>query len=117
MAEFGIKPGIPPQARDPRMITLHVGAITVAFISGVLALVALAVGSPLQFGVAMASCGAGWIAADFIRWTVLHERGARRCAVPVTRLNPGYRSGHVVYIGGVECSSRAARRSESALAA
>ena len=102
---------------DPRMTTLRLGATTVAFLSGVLALVALAVGSPLQFGVALASCGAGWIAADFIRWTVEYERAARRCAVPVARLSPGYPSSHVVYIGGGACSSHATHRSESALAA
>jgi hypothetical protein len=99
MAELGIKPGIPPQFRDPRRIALHLGAITVTFLSGACALVALAVGSPLQFGAALALCGAGWIAADFIESTVEHQPAAHRCAVVATTPNCGYGSGRVVHIG------------------
>jgi len=117
MAELGIKPGIPPQARDPRMTTLHAGAVAIAFLSGTLALVALAVGSPLQFGVALASCAAGWIAADFVESTAERQRAARRCAVPATRLNPGYESGRVVYVGRPEHFSRPSPRAETVLAA
>ncbi len=101
-------PGIPPQARDPRMTILQTGAIAIAILSGLCALVALAAGSPLQFGVALALCGAGWIGADFIEWTVERECAARRCAVPVARLNPGSGSGHVVFIVGAS-TSRARR--------
>ena len=110
-------PGIPPQARDPRMTTLHIGAITIAVLSGAYALVALVAGSPLEFGVALALCGAGWIAADFIEWTVEVERAARRCAVPVARLNPGYGPCHVVFVGAREHSSRPAPRAGTRSAA
>ncbi len=101
-------PGIPPQARDPRMTTLHTGAIASANLSGTYALVALVVGSPLEFGVALALCGAWWIAADFIEWTVGGERAhaARRRAVPAVRLNPGYGSCHAVFVGAGESSWR-----------
>jgi hypothetical protein len=110
-------PGIPPQARDPRMTTLRTGAITVAVLSGTCALVALIAGSPLEFGVALALCGAGWTAADFIEWTVERERAARRCAVPAARLNPGYGSCHVVSVGGGEYFSRPAPRAGTRSAA
>ena len=112
-------PGIPPQARDPRMTTLHTGAITSAILSGACALVALVVGSPLEFGVALALCGAAWIAADFIERTVERERerAARRRAVPAARLNPGYGSCHAVFVGAGEYSSRPALRAGTRSAA
>jgi hypothetical protein len=78
------------------MTTLHTGAITSAILSGACALVALVVGSPLEFGVALAFCGAAWVAADFIERTVERERAARQRAVfapsaprwdPISRLN------------------------------
>ena len=110
-------PGIPSQARDPRMTTLHTGAITIAVMSGICALVALVAGSPLEFGVALALCGAGWIAADFIEWTVERERAACRCAVPAARLKPGYGSCHVVFVGGDEYFSHPASRAGTRSAA
>jgi hypothetical protein len=111
-------PGIPAQARDPRMTTLHTGAITIAVLSGTCALMALVAGSPLEFGVALALCGVGWIAADFIDWTVERERAARRCAVPAARLNPGYGSCQVVYVGGAgEYFSRPTPRAQTGSAA
>lgn len=83
------------------MTALRAGAITIAFVSGTLALVALAVGSPLQFGTALALCGAGWIATDFIEHTAIPAR--RRCAVPAERLNAGFETCRVVHIGAREC--------------
>ena len=53
-------------ARRPRYSVMHASAIAVAFTSGTFALVALLVGSPLQFGVALALCGAGWIVTHFV---------------------------------------------------
>ncbi len=55
----------PRQARRPRIGIVHAGAIAGVVLTGALALVAFVVGSPLQFGVALALCGVGWIAADF----------------------------------------------------
>ena len=110
-------PGIPPQARGPRMTTLHTGAITIAILSGTYALVALVAGSPLEFGVALALCGAGWIAADFSECTVERERAARRCAAPAARLNPGYGSCHVVFVGAGDYSSRPVLRAGTRSAA
>lgn len=101
-------PGIPPQARDPRMTILHIGAIASAIVSGSYALVALVAGPPVEFGVALALCGAWWIAADFIEWTVEGERAARRRAVSAVRLNPGYGSCRVVFVGAGESSWRPA---------
>jgi hypothetical protein len=74
-------PGIARQARDPRMTALHASAFTIAVLSGTCAVVALVAGSPLEFGVALALCGAGWIAADFIEWTVEGERADRRSRI------------------------------------
>ncbi len=82
------------------MTALRAGAIAIAVLSGARALIALAVGSPLQFGVSLALCGAGWITADFIEWTNAHA--PRVCAIPVTRRNRGYRPSHVVFVGGSE---------------
>lgn len=95
-------PGIPPQGRDRHTTTLYTAAVTVTVVSGICALVALAAGSPLQFGIALALFGAGWIATDFIQTTVerQRERAAIRCAVPVARPNPGYGSCRVLYVGG-----------------
>lgn len=111
-------PSIPPQARDPRLTALHLGAVTFAAVSGICALVALAVGSPLQFGIALASSGAGWIATDLIERTVErgHERFARRC-VAVARPVPAYRPSRVVYAGRCQHFSRPAPRVVSKLAA
>lgn len=99
------------------MAELRGGAIAIAVMCGVCALVALAVGSPLQFGVALASCAAGWIAADFFDRTAEHEPAVQRCAVPAARLNPGCGSGRVVYVGGHEYFSRPSPRIETGLAA
>lgn len=112
-------PGVPPQARDPRVTTLHAGALIIAVVSGICALVALAAGSPLQFGVALALFGAGWIAADFIERAVERERerADRRYAVAVPRPIPGHRSCRVVYVGRGEHFSRAVPRAGARLAA
>ncbi len=112
-------PGIPPQVRYPHVTTLHAGVVIIAIVSGICALVALAAGSPLQFGVALALFGAAWIAADFIESTVERERerGAQRYAVPAARLHPGYGSRRVVYVGGGERFSRPAPHTGNGLAA
>ncbi len=99
-------PGIAQQARDPRMNALHASAFTIAVLSGACALVALVAGSPFEFGVTLALCGAGWVATDFIEWTVEGERADRRCAIPAAGIGPGYGSRRVVLIGGGGCSSR-----------
>jgi uncharacterized membrane protein len=54
------------RTRHPRLTTLHICAITLSVVSGTCALVALAAGSPLEFGVALALSAAWLIAADFI---------------------------------------------------
>ena len=48
------------------LMAFRTGAIVVAVVTGFYALVALLVGSPLEFGVALALCGGCWVAADFI---------------------------------------------------
>lgn len=111
------KRGVPPRLRDPRVAALHTGAVVVAVVSGISALVALAAGSPLQFGIALALFGAGWIAADFLQSTELCERGVQRCAVAAARPNRGYGSGHVVYLGGGQQFSCPAPQTEHELAA
>jgi hypothetical protein len=69
------------------LMAFRTGAIVVAIVSGFYALAALVVGSPLEFGVALASCGGCWVAADFIEWTVERERAAGRRPVPAVLLN------------------------------
>ncbi len=108
--------GMPPQAHAT---TLQTAAVAIAVVSGICALVALAAGSPLQFGVALAVFGSGWIAADFIGSTVARERerAAQRCAFPAARLNAGYGSSRIVCSGGGDHFPRTAPRTQSRLAA
>ena len=80
------------------MTALRAGSIAVAMLSGMCAFIALAVGSPLQFGVSLALCAAGWIAVDFIER--VHAHAPRVSAVALTPLNRGYRPDHVVFAGG-----------------
>jgi hypothetical protein len=70
-------PGIPAAPRR-RISNLHTGAIIIAILSGSYALVALLEGEAPEFGAALALCGACWITAHFIEWTVEAERGRRR---------------------------------------
>ena len=51
--------------RSQHIASVHAAAISVAFVSGTLALVALLLGSPLEFGSALAVCGTAWIVANF----------------------------------------------------
>ena len=53
-------------ARRHRYTAMHACAVTAAFVSGTFALMAMLVGSSLQFGVALALCGVGWIATHFV---------------------------------------------------
>ena len=99
------KSAIPPQSHDPRVTALHAGAVVVTAVSGICALVALAAGSPLQFGSALAAFAAGWIAADFFQSAVGREPAVQRCAVPAERPRSRHESCRVVYAGGDErCS-------------
>lgn len=106
MTKPDFRPAIPVPARDPRLAALHAVVLVVAVVSGICALVALAAGSPLQFGVAAALFGAGWIASDVIERTVAcgQERPARQRAVAV----PAYRPTRVVYAGRHEDFTRPA---------
>jgi hypothetical protein len=81
------------------LMAFRTGAIVVAIGSGFYALAALLVGSPLEFGVALASCGGCWVAADFIEWTVERERAAGRRPVPAVLLNSAYGSSYPVRVG------------------
>lgn len=101
------------------MTVLHAGAVMIALLSGSCSLAALVAGSPHQFGAALASCGAGWIVADFIEWTdeCKRERAVRRYAIRAAQPSPDYRSCYVVYVGGGEYFSRPARGFETGLAA
>lgn len=105
-----VDPGIARQARDARVTALHASALTIAVVSGTCALVALVAGSPLEFGVALALCAAGWVAADFIDWAVEDAHADRRCAIPAAGIGPGYGSPRLAFIGSGECSSRPMRR-------
>ncbi|KKC02569.1 hypothetical protein AWC17_04550 [Mycobacterium nebraskense] len=110
--------GIAPQTREPRVTLLYAGTLVLAVVSGICALVALAAGSPLQFGVALALFGAGWIVTDFIeRSERRQERFPRPCVDTVARTVPAYRPSRVVHAGRCEHFSRPAPRVVSKLAA
>lgn len=97
------------------MTALRAGAIAVAALSGACALIALTVGSPLQFGVSLALSAAGWIGADFFE----RMRAPRPHAIPVAPINRVYRPGHVVFPSRREsvCFSPSTSRPEARLAA
>ncbi len=97
------------------MTALRAGAIVVAMLSGTCAFIALAVGSPLQFGVSLALSAAGWIGADFFE----RVHAPRPHAIPVAPINRVYHPGHVVFVskGESACLSPSASRPEARLAA
>lgn len=78
------------EARRHRYSVIHGSAIAVAFTSGTLALMALLVGSPLQFGVALALCGAGWIVTHFVEQLAEQELAQPKQAVCAADLVHGY---------------------------
>ena len=88
------------------LMAFHTGAIVVASVSGLYALVALFLGSPLEFGAALALCGACWVAADFIGWTGKREVAAGRRPAPAALLSTGCGSSYPVRVGGDEYVSR-----------
>jgi len=84
------------------LMAFRTGAIVVAIVSGFYALAALFMGSPLEFGVALATCGACWVAADFIEWMVEREGAAGRRPP----LLSGYESAYPACAGAGERVSR-----------
>jgi hypothetical protein len=77
------------EVRCRPLMALRIGAIVVTIASASYALAALLVGSPLEFGAGLASCGACWIAADFIQWTDERERGVGRRPVAAALFDSG----------------------------
>jgi hypothetical protein len=71
--------------RSRRIAFVYAGAISVAFVAGTFALVALLLGSPLEFGSALAICGTGWIVAHIAEQFAEQERTRRRLALESTR--------------------------------
>ena len=61
-----------------RYTVIHSVAIIVSVASGTFALVAMLVGSPLSFGLALALCGAGWIVSHFVERVVEQDAGVPR---------------------------------------
>ena len=80
----------PRNARRHRYALIYAGATAVAFVSGTLALVAMLVGSPLQFGLPLAVCGAGWIVTHFVEGLAEQDRAHRRRPAPAPRPVRGY---------------------------
>jgi hypothetical protein len=82
--------------RSRRIAFIHAGAISVAFVSGTVALVALLLGSPFEFGSALALCGAAWIVAHIAERFAEQELARRNQALlPARRTSsahfaPGY---------------------------
>jgi hypothetical protein len=95
--------------RGRTLMAFRTGAIVVAVLVGVYALAALLVGSPLEFGVALASCGGCWVAADFIEWAAERERSAGKWPVPAALLNSGYGSSYPLRVSADEYFSRPTR--------
>jgi hypothetical protein len=91
------------------LMAFRTAAIVVAVVAGFYALAALLVGSPLEFGVALASCGGCWVAADFIGWAAERERSAGEWPVTAALLNSGYGSWYPLHVGADEYFSRPPR--------
>lgn len=64
--------------RRRRYAVIHSAAIVVSVVSGTFALVAMLVGSPLSFGLALALCGTGWIVTHFVERMAEQDRRATR---------------------------------------
>jgi len=98
------------ELRGRPLMALRTAAIVLTIASGSYALAALLVGSPLEFGAGLASCGACWIAADFIEWTEERERGAGRRPVAAVRCDSGSGSSYPVRpVGAGQYFSRSLR--------
>jgi hypothetical protein len=97
------------ELRGRPLMALRTGAIVVAVASGFYALAALLVGSPLEFGAGLASCGACWIIADFIKWTDEREHDSGRRPVAAALLYSGSGSSYPVRVGAGEYLSRCGR--------
>lgn len=80
----------PRNARRQGHAVMHAGAVAVAFVSGTFALAAMLVGTPLQFGISLALCGAGWIAAHFVERLAEQDLAERRRLAPAADLVNGY---------------------------
>ena len=78
--------------RSRRIVFIYSGAISLAFVSGTCALVALLLGSPLEFGSALAICASGWIVAHIAERFAEQERTGRGLAVEPTRRTAPARS-------------------------
>jgi len=82
-----------PQSQH--IASVHAAAISVAFVSGTLALIALLLGSPLEFGSALAVCGMAWIVANFAERLAEEKHTHYRRTLTSTRptssaVMPGY---------------------------
>lgn len=80
----------PRDARRHGYAAVHACAVAVAFVSGTLALVAMLVGTPLQFGGALALCGVGWIVTHFVERLAEQDLAQRRRLAPAADLVHGY---------------------------
>lgn len=100
-----------------RMTMLHTAAVAGAVLCGLGALVTFVIGSPLEFGIALALCGACWIAADFIEWTDRDGPVAARVAAPASPLHDGRATSHVVFAAAPQLSWRSESRPDVSLAA
>ena len=67
-----------PSGQRRRYAVIHSAAIMVSVVSGTFALVAMLVGSPLSFGLALALCGTGWIVTHFVERMAEQDRRAAR---------------------------------------
>lgn len=62
----------------PRYALVYSSAIAVAVASGSFALVALLMGSPVAFGLALALCATAWIVTHFVERLVVQARASDR---------------------------------------
>lgn len=92
--------GFPVQARGLRATTAHATATIIAILTGSYALVALLIGSPLEFGLSLAVSSTCWIAAYYVEQAVEQAHTAARHSLARRRFNPAEGFDQPLFVGG-----------------
>ncbi|MBY0443352.1 MAG: hypothetical protein K2Q25_14645 [Mycobacteriaceae bacterium] len=92
--------GFPVPVRGLRATTAHATATIIAILTGSYALVALLIGSPLEFGLSLAVCSTCWIAAYYVERTVEQEHASARRIVMRERFAAGDGFDQPLFVGG-----------------
>lgn len=104
---------VPANQRNRRIALAHAAAISVAFVSGTFALIALLLGSPFEYGSALALCGAAWIVAHIAERFAEQEHARRMRSRQSRRRTTGFAPGYIRLGAPVERYDRSTTRSQA----